>query len=243
MEVIPAIDLKGGKCVRLFQGDYGKETVYSESPVAMARQWVAAGASRLHVVDLDGAKAGEPVNTAVIKEITLAVGVPVQVGGGIRNLAAARELTGAGVERLLIGTAAVETNIFIEHLCTELGPDAVAVSLDAKNGVVMVNGWTESSSVKASELLARISGAGLKRFIYTDVTRDGTLTEPNYGAIEALLRQTRLRMIVAGGVSSIQHLLKLSELGVEGAIIGKAIYTGDIDLAAAVKTVGGLRKG
>jgi phosphoribosylformimino-5-aminoimidazole carboxamide ribotide isomerase len=234
MEVVPAIDLRGGKCVRLFQGDYGRETVYSEDPVEMARHWVSRGASRLHVVDLDAARTGSPANIEIIERVVSTVDVPVQSGGGVRTLDAARRLVSAGVQRVLVGTSAVERPDEVREMCTELGQDAVVVSIDARDGYVAVKGWTESTRSTAVELLEQMTGLGVVRFLYTDITRDGTLTEPNFHAIESLAAETGAALMVAGGISTVSHLLRLAETRVESAIVGTALYTGDIDLRQAV---------
>ena len=237
MEVIPAIDIKDGRCVRLYQGDYGRETVYSDSPLDVAFRWVAMGASRLHVVDLDGAKTGASVNLGLISDIASSVTVPVQLGGGIRTVEAAGQVISAGVSRVIIGTAAAEGEGFVKELCQEFGPDSVAVGVDARDGYVVTWGWTETSDITASEMVKRISAWGVLRFVYTDVTRDGTLTEPNFDAIDKLLGETDMKMIVAGGVASLDHLRRLSQLSVEGAIVGTAAYTGDIDLQEAIAAI------
>jgi phosphoribosylformimino-5-aminoimidazole carboxamide ribotide isomerase len=237
MEVIPAIDIRDGRCVRLYQGDYGQETVYSEDPVEMAAHWVSLGATRLHLVDLDGAKAGAPANLSVVKGILSAVSVPVQLGGGIRTLETARAVASLGVDRVMLGTTAVETPDLVGKVCQKLGPESVVVSVDARDGYVAVKGWTQSSRTLAPDLIRRMADSGVRRFMYTDISRDGTLTEPNFAAIESLIRQTGVRLLAAGGISSVQHLLRLADIGVEGAVIGRALYTGDIDLSAALEAV------
>jgi phosphoribosylformimino-5-aminoimidazole carboxamide ribotide isomerase len=239
MEVIPAIDIKNGKCVRLYQGDYGRETVYSESPVEVALRWVEEGATRLHVVDLDGARAGGPVHLGIVGEIAAATAARVQLGGGIRDAATAGAAVALGVDRVILGTAAVERPDLLEELSRELGGEAVLVGVDVRYGDVALEGWTRGSGITASELVKRVGAAGVRRFIYTDITRDGTLTEPNFRAIEELLGQTSLNMLVAGGVSSVEHLRRLDDLGVEAAIVGKAVYTGDIDLREAIDAISG----
>lgn len=239
MEVIPAIDIRGGKCVRLYQGDYDRETVYSDSPLRMAAHWASEGASRIHVIDLDGAKAGAPVHAELVAEIAGSVAVSIQFGGGIKTLEAARMMANSGVGRIVIGTAAVEDASLVEQASRELGPESVVVSVDAVDGYAAVRGWTESSELPATELVERIEGMGVGRFVYTDIARDGTLTEPNFTAIERLSAQTGMKMLVAGGVSSVDHLRRLAQIGVEAAIIGTAVYTGDIDLREAVDALGG----
>jgi len=239
MEILPAIDIKGGKCVRLYQGDYDRETVYSESPTEVALHWVEEGASRLHVVDLDGAKAGSPVHLAIVGEIASASPTPVQLGGGIRGVATARAAVARGIDRVILGTAAVEEPALVDELCRELGGEAVVVSVDARDGQVMLQGWSRASGVTASEVLKQVESAGVRRFVYTDVSRDGTLTEPNFRAIEELSRQTGLKMLVAGGISSVDHLKRLADLEIEAAIVGTAVYTGDIDLREAIDAIQG----
>ena len=247
MEVIPSIDIRGGKCVRLYMGDYARETVFSESPLDVALRWAELGASRLHVVDLDGAKSGSPVNAETVRAIASTAQVPVQVGGGIRTLAAARDALLWGASRVIFGTAALESPGLIGEACRELGPESVVVSVDARDGYVVDWGWTRKSTVLASCLIERVAEEGLRRFVYTDVSVDGTLTQPNFHAIEVLAVQTELGMIVAGGISSVDDLLALSRLKVEGAIVGRAVYTGDIDLREAIATVAcfdeGMRRG
>ena len=237
MEVIPVIDLRGGKCVRLYQGDFAQETVYSDSPVEVAARWVGLGATRIHVVDLDGAREGMPVNVDAVEEVVSSVSVPVQLGGGIRTVETARAALSLGVDRVIVGTAAVESPGAVRAMCDELGPETVVVSVDSRDGYVAVKGWTQASEVPASDLIKRMAEVGALRFMYTDIARDGTLTEPNFQAIEALLSQTGPRILAAGGISSVQHILRLAKLGVEGAVVGKALYTGDFDLSEALQAL------
>ena len=235
MEVIPAIDIRGGKAVRLFQGDYGQETVFNDSPVDAARQWLDLGATRLHVVDLDGAKTGEQVNIDLVGRIAALSPVPVQLGGAIRTVQAAQRAIDRGVNRVIVGTAALESVEFVQELCDRIGPERVVVGVDARNGYVAVRGWTEESGTPVRELVARMEASGVRRIIYTDISRDGTRTEPNFQQVEELLCATTLKILVAGGVSRIEHLRRLAEMGVEGAIIGTAAYTGDIDMRVAIE--------
>ena len=237
MEVIPAIDLKDGRCVRLYQGDFSKESVFSEDPVGVALRWEEQGASRLHVVDLDGAAAGAPRNLPIIKEILKAVKVPIQVGGGIRLVDTLAHFLEIGVQRVVLGTAAVEDAVFVEEVCQCYG-DAIIIGVDAQDGYAATSGWTRKSDIKAMELVERMERLGARRFIYTDISRDGTLTEPNFDAVSCLLSLSSSSIIYSGGVSSIQHLVRLRELGVEGAIIGRALYTGDINLREAISAAG-----
>lgn len=239
MEVIPAIDIRGGRCVRLYQGDYGRETVFSDSPLEMASHWIAQGASRLHVVDLDGARTGTQTNISVIRDIAAAVPAPVQMGGGIRTLGSARHALNLGVSRVVFGTAVVAEPEQVEAAISELGAEAVMASVDARDGYVSTNGWTKNSRAPVAEVVREIEAMGLQRFVYTDVARDGTLGEPNFSAIEGLLSQTDLKIVVAGGISTIGHIHTLAGLGVEAAIVGTAVYTDDIDLGEAIEAVNG----
>ena len=238
MEVIPAIDIRGGRCVRLYQGDYDRETVFSDSPVEMAVRWADMGARRLHVVDLDAARSGRPDNLPVVGEIASAVDTPVQTGGGIRGPEAAKAAVEAGVDRVIIGTAAVEDPEMLVSVCDELGPDRVVVSVDARDGYAATRGWTETSRRPAADVLADVLATGVRRIVYTDISRDGTQTEPNFAAIESLVGSSGLSILVAGGVASMEHLDALSRIGAEGAIIGTAAYTGRVDMAKAFRTVG-----
>ena len=237
MEIIPAIDLRGGKCVRLYQGDYGRETVFSEDPVDVAARWVSQGATRLHIVDLDGARSGVPANLAAVKAIASAVSVPIQLGGGIRTMETATAVMSLGVDRVMVGTAAVESPDLIQSLLESLCSDAVVVSVDARDGLVAVDGWTRATEVLASDLIAGMQENGVRRFMYTDIARDGTLTEPNFEAIQELLSRTGAVLLAAGGISSLQHLLRLANLGAEGAVVGQALYTGAIELREALEAV------
>ena len=237
MDVIPAIDLKDGRCVRLYQGDYSREQVFSDDPVEMALRWEELGAPRLHIADLDGAAAGQPGNLEVIGAIAAQVTVPLQVGGGIRDLEAAARLMELGASRVVLGTAAVEEPALVTAAVERLGQAAVVVSVDARNGQVAVRGWTEQSQVSALALLQEMTQLGVGRVIYTDITQDGTLTGPNFSALAELLPHVSCPLLVAGGVSSLAHLHRLSELGAEGAIVGMALYTGAIDLAQALQSV------
>ena len=238
MEIIPAIDLKSGLCVRLYQGDYQKETVFSDDPVGVALRWWKEGALRLHVVDLDGAALGEPVNLKVIGAIAQRVGIPLQVGGGIRSLMTAEKLLDLGVARVVLGTAAVRDPDLILRLCQDWGSDRVVVAVDARNGQVAIKGWTEDTPVSATELVRRMEVLGVQRFLYTDISRDGTLTQPNFEAIRGLVDSTSHPILASGGISSVEHVERLAAIDVEGAILGRALYTGDVDLEAAIKAAG-----
>jgi phosphoribosylformimino-5-aminoimidazole carboxamide ribotide isomerase len=241
MEIIPAIDLRNGKCVRLYQGDYSNETVFSADPLSMAIRWKGAGATRLHLVDLDGAAEGRLLNTSVIEEIARRVKIPVQVGGGIRQIEAMEQLLSSGVKRVILGTIAIEDPDLVKAACRKFG-DGVIVSLDVKDGYIRGRGWKEEGSITIGELIWQMESRGVKRFIYTDIARDGTLTEPNFEGIAEVMAQAHVPIIAAGGISSIEHLKKLADLKVEGAIVGRAIYTGDIDLKEAIAVVSKLPK-
>ncbi|MCH7622353.1 MAG: 1-(5-phosphoribosyl)-5-[(5-phosphoribosylamino)methylideneamino]imidazole-4-carboxamide isomerase [Chloroflexi bacterium] len=234
MEVIPAIDLRGGRCVRLYQGDFDRETVYSEDPLAVARQWQEQGASRLHLVDLDGAAQGNPVNLDIIAAIVAQSEIPVQVGGGVRSSATAEKLLSIGVERVVIGTAAVRDPDLVRQLCQDGGSPSVVVAVDARDGLVAVQGWLEKTSVTAVELGKRMAALGVERLLYTDISRDGTLSEPNFSANAELVESTGLAILASGGVASLDHITELAKIGAEGVIVGRALYTGDLELSAAI---------
>ncbi|MEC0372765.1 1-(5-phosphoribosyl)-5-[(5-phosphoribosylamino)methylideneamino]imidazole-4-carboxamide isomerase [Paenibacillus chibensis] len=235
----PAIDIRGGKCVRLIQGDYSQETVYNDSPLEAAKAWEAQGGSYIHLVDLDGAKAGHPVNDEVIGAIASGVNVPVQVGGGLRTVGDVKRLLSLGVSRVIIGTAAIEDRAFTEEVLGTYG-DKIAIGIDARNGYVATRGWLETSEVKAEELAKELASKGAETFIFTDISRDGMMQGPNVEAIVALAKSSGKIVIASGGVSVMDDLVRLNQYrqdGVGGAIVGKALYTGSIDLAEAVKTL------
>ena len=234
MEVIPSIDLKSGRCVRLYQGDYHKETVYSDDPVSVALAWQEQGGPRLHLVDLDGAAQGRLVNLEIIIEIVNKMTIPVQIGGGIRNLETAESLLSSGADRVVIGTAAVEDPSLVEALCRDHGSDRVVVAVDARDGQVAINGWTRQSTVSVFELARQMSEVGVVRLLYTDISRDGTMTEPNFAANEALVRETGMAVLASGGVTVLAHIRRLADTGAEGAIVGRALYDGAFNLSEAI---------
>lgn len=234
MEIIPAIDIKEGKCVRLYQGDYNKVTVYSSRPEEVASSWQEQGATRLHIVDLEAAASGEPVNLAVIKKIRKAVKIPLQAGGGLRTLEAVKRLVDTGIDRFVLGTAAVENPQIIKEISLLYG-DKVVVGIDARDGKVQIKGWLKSSALTARELVLKMKDMGIKRFIITDISRDGTLSSPNFSLLGEMLKEDGLKFIASGGISTLAHIVKLGKLGFEGAIIGKALYSGDIKLMEALK--------
>jgi phosphoribosylformimino-5-aminoimidazole carboxamide ribotide isomerase len=233
MEIIPAIDLKGGKCVRLYQGDYSKETVFSVDPVATALKWQEQGASWLHLVDLDGAAAGEVRNTQAIEDIVKNTSLHVELGGGIRRADVVEQLIKLGVKRVILGTVAVEQIELTRRIIKKFG-EAIVVGIDARDSYVTTHGWMKISTMTVLELSQAMAAIGASRIIYTDVKRDGTLTEPNYDTTAELVRTLKIPVVASGGVSSIEHIRKLAALGAEGVIIGKALYTGDIDLKEAL---------
>ncbi|MDJ0696370.1 1-(5-phosphoribosyl)-5-[(5-phosphoribosylamino)methylideneamino]imidazole-4-carboxamide isomerase [Mastigocoleus sp. MO_188.B34] len=240
MDVIPAIDLLDGRCVRLYQGDYDKSQVFNENPVDVAKQWVEQGATILHVVDLDGAKAGSVVNQSVIEAIAGAVSVPIQLGGGLRNRDTVEQVFNLGVQRAILGTIAVEQPQLVRELCQAF-PGKIAIGIDARNGKVATCGWLETSEVLATELAVQMEELGASAIIYTDIQRDGTLSGPNFDALRELAAAIKIPIIASGGVSSITDLLSLLALeqyGVNGAIVGRALYTGDISLLEALQAVG-----
>ena len=235
MEVIPAIDLRGGRCVRLHQGDFAQETVFSDDPVAMARQWQQQGGPRLHLVDLDGAATGEPAHLDVISAIVAALDIPVQVGGGIRAAETARAWLEAGVDRVVIGTAAVRNPEMVQEVCRAHGSGQVVVAVDARDGMVAVQGWQEASEVSALELAHRMAALGVSRLLYTDIARDGTLSGPDLDTNARLVRETGMAVLASGGVSSVEDIRRLVPTGVEGVIVGRALYTGAVALPEAVE--------
>ncbi len=237
MEIIPAVDIRGGRCVRLYQGDYKQETVFDEDPVTAALTWYSQGARWLHIIDLDGAVAGEPRNMEVVGQIIKETGLLIELGGGIRQEEVASELLRRGVSRLILGSAAVENRELVKKLCQQFG-EAVAVSLDARDGKIAIRGWQKDTVVEVLQLSREMVDAGVRRFIYTDIRRDGTLTEPNFDMIKKLLGEVNVPVIVAGGISRLEPLGRLKKLGLEGAIIGKALYTGDINLGEAIINFG-----
>ena len=241
MEIIPAIDLLEGRCVRLYQGDYEQSQIFNEDPVAVAKQWVDRGATRLHLVDLDGAKAGEQRNLKAIQAIVEAISpVPLQVGGGLRSYASVSNLLALGVERAILGTVAVENPDLVGQLCQEF-PGQIAVGIDARNGKVATRGWLETSEVMATDLAKQMAELGVATIIYTDIHRDGTLKGPNIQSLRELANEVDIPIIASGGVSSVTDLLSLLALepmGVNSAIVGRALYTGDVLLQDAIRAVG-----
>jgi phosphoribosylformimino-5-aminoimidazole carboxamide ribotide isomerase len=239
MEIIPAIDIRGGRCVRLDQGDYARETVFADDPVAVARRWQELGAARLHVVDLDGARDGQPRNEAVIQRIIQAVEIPVQVGGGLRTIDVLDRYVKAGADRLNLGTTAVKDQTVLVNALALFGRERILVGVDARDGMAATEGWLETSSLTATDLISQLGELGVVRIFYTDIGRDGMLGGPNFPAIQQAVEHAAdvtpaMKVIASGGVSAVEHITRLKLIGVEGAIIGKALYTGTLNLEDAL---------
>ena len=242
MIVIPAIDLKEGKCVRLEQGLMEKDTIFSDNPGAQAREWQDQGAELLHIVDLDGAFAGQPKNRGAIEAILKAITIPAQLGGGIRDLATIEAYLSLGLSRVIIGTAAQRNPELVRQACAQF-PGRIVVGIDAKNGMVAVQGWAELTDVTAVDLAKKFEGFGVSAIIYTDIPRDGMLQGPNLEATKGLAESISIPVIASGGVSSlrdIENLMAIESSGVSGVITGKAVYTGAIRLNEAVALTKGL---
>jgi phosphoribosylformimino-5-aminoimidazole carboxamide ribotide isomerase len=236
MIILPAIDIKDGRCVRLYQGDYAQVTTYDANPVQVALRWQEAGASWLHIVDLDGAAQGWPVNADLIRRIREATTLRIEVGGGMRSLAHIEQILGLGVDRVILGTVVITDRALLQEALARWR-EQIVVGLDARDGWVAISGWRETSKVKAVALAAELCASGVQRFVYTDIARDGALTGPNLPALSEMHYAISSALIASGGVSSITDLRAIANLGVEGAIVGKAIYTGDVDLTVAIREI------
>ncbi|MFD2211987.1 1-(5-phosphoribosyl)-5-[(5-phosphoribosylamino)methylideneamino]imidazole-4-carboxamide isomerase [Virgibacillus halophilus] len=223
MILFPAIDIRNGNCVRLRQGDYNNEKIYSGSPVAMAKKWAERGAEWLHIVDLDGAKTGLSSNASVIKQIADEVSVPIQVGGGIRQLETVKDYLDSGVARVIVGTAALKDTVFLKEAVSTFG-DKIAVSIDARDGYVATDGWMDASNLKALDLLRQLENIGVQTIIYTDILKDGMLKGPNVEELETMNKASEIKVIASGGVSTAADVRNLAALNMYGAIIGKALY-------------------
>ncbi|MGI6707004.1 MAG: 1-(5-phosphoribosyl)-5-[(5-phosphoribosylamino)methylideneamino]imidazole-4-carboxamide isomerase [Clostridia bacterium] len=234
MIIYPAIDIKNGKCVRLVQGDPNHETVYGDDPVEIAHMWEDAGAVFIHVVDLDGAFTGNPVNLSIVKEITRSVQIPVQLGGGIRTLDdIAFRLEDIGVERVVLGTAVLETpDIVVEGV--ERFPGRIVAGLDAKNGKVSIRGWVQDTEQSIFHLADKVKQMRIDTIIYTDISRDGMLSGPNFDITAELIDKTGMNIIASGGIHHMNDIIKLKNMGASGVIIGKSLYTGDISIQSAL---------
>ena len=236
MIIFPAIDILGGKCVRLFKGDFAQKTIFSDSPAEVAKRWEREGGEFLHLVDLDGAKAGAPQNLAAVKDILSAVNIPCELGGGIRDMATIDEILSLGIGRVILGSVAISKPELVQEACGKYG-DRIVVGIDARDGKVAVSGWLETAAVEATELARQMKSLGVKTIIYTDISRDGTLTGVNAAATGKLAQDSGLNVVASGGVTSTADILALKEYeksGVVGVIAGRALYTGDLSLRDAI---------
>jgi phosphoribosylformimino-5-aminoimidazole carboxamide ribotide isomerase len=239
MIIIPAVDIKNGKCVRLLQGRMEDETVYSPNPAAMARKWAEAGAELIHVIDLDGAFSKHPQNIDSIREILKQVDVPIQVGGGIRSQETIRRFIGMGVKRVIIGTEAIQNPRLLKEACAEF-PNRIVLGIDARDGEVAIDGWTHTTRIRAIDLAKQFESCELAAINFTDISRDGMQTGPNLIEIQRLAEAVTIPVVAAGGVSTIKdirNLLALKSVGVAGVIVGKALYTGSLNLKEAIKEI------
>ena len=245
MLVLPAVDIRGGRAVRLIQGARDRERVYDADPVAAARRWTAAGARWLHVIDLDGAFGGRPGNPDAVGRILASAGVPVQVGGGVRDLETIERLLAAGAARVILGTAAVGSPALLREACVRFG-DRVAAALDVRDGKVVTEGWTAATALAPMEAAARVVGAGVRRIVFTDTRRDGMLGGPDLSSLTELLAAVRVPVIVAGGVTSAEDVRRLARLepeGLEGAVVGRALYEGTVRLEDLLAAAGQAERG
>lgn len=236
MQLIPAIDLRGGRCVRLKQGDYGRETVYHDDPAAVAAQWEQDGAERIHLVDLDGAKLGRPVNVEAVRSVLARVRVPCQLGGGIRDRSTLETWLNTGIDRVIVGTQALKDPAWFRRVVAD-HPGRVVLGLDARDGRVATDGWLDVSSMEAAELAGSFDDLPLAGVVYTDIARDGMLEGPNIPATEALARSLKAPVIASGGVGAIDDLVRLAGLPVAGCIVGRALYDGRFTLVEALRAV------
>lgn len=234
MKIYPAIDIKDGKCVRLLRGSFDDVTVYGDNPAEMARKWESLGGEYIHVVDLDGALKGHGVNAEAIKEICKAVNVPVQTGGGIRSISDIEAKLECGISRVIIGTKAVSDADFVKDAVKRYG-DKIVIGIDAKDGMVAIEGWEKTSEYRAVEFAKKMEEIGVKTIIYTDIATDGTLMGPNVDAMREMVNNTNMDIIASGGIGNIEHIKALIPTGVEGVITGRALYTGNINLCDAIK--------
>lgn len=240
MLIFPAIDIRGGKCVRLLKGDFARETVFSDDPAAMARKWQQQGAQFLHLVDLDGALAGKSENLATVRAILSVVTIPVELGGGIRTMANIDEVLALGVRRIILGSVAVHDPDLVKAACAKYG-NRVVVGIDAKDGIVAVDGWGVSGNVQVGTLAKAMAEAGVRTIIYTDIARDGTLEGVNVEATARLARESGVQIVASGGVKSVEDIRALKAYekdGIEGVIVGKSIYMGTLDLQEAIEIAG-----
>ncbi|MFO0817441.1 MAG: 1-(5-phosphoribosyl)-5-[(5-phosphoribosylamino)methylideneamino]imidazole-4-carboxamide isomerase [Pirellulales bacterium] len=234
LQVWPAIDLRGGKCVRLRQGDYGQETVFGDDPAEMAQRWVEQGARCLHLVDLDGARDGQLTNLSAIEAIVRSVSVPCQLGGGVRGEATIRRLLDLGLTRLIVGTKALSEPEWFREMCHQF-PNQLALGIDAKNGLVATDGWLNVSTIPATRLARQFDDEPVSAIIYTDIARDGMLEGPNFQAVEEMRRTVTIPVIASGGVTTVADVERLRTIGVAGCIIGRSLYEGTLDLKEALR--------
>jgi phosphoribosylformimino-5-aminoimidazole carboxamide ribotide isomerase len=234
VQVIPAVDIRGGRCVRLTQGDYASETVFEDDPVLAARRWADLGATRIHVVDLDGARDGKQANASIVRAIAQAVSCPVQTGGGVRNLETFQGAIEGGLDRVAVGTAAVKDPEFLRR-AVETAREQLIVSVDARDGRVSLEGWTEGTDLDALAFIGELEQLGVQRIVYTDISRDGVVGSPNFEMYEQRSAKVSLAVVAAGGVSRVDDVRRLAGCGAEAVIIGRALYTGDVDLREALE--------
>ncbi|WP_455630323.1 1-(5-phosphoribosyl)-5-[(5-phosphoribosylamino)methylideneamino]imidazole-4-carboxamide isomerase [Megamonas sp.] len=242
MIIFPAIDIRGGKCVRLIKGDFNQETVFSDRPEIMAKKWQDEGGKYLHLVDLDGALAGKSQNLATVEMILKTVDIPVELGGGIRTMENIETVLDMGVSRVILGSVAVKNPQLVKDACKKYGSERIVVGIDAKDGIVAVDGWGVSGNVEAKELAKKMALGGVKHIIYTDISRDGTLSGVNVQATAEIARYSGVKVVASGGVSSIEDIKLLKQYeqdGIEGVIVGKSIYTGSLSLPEALKIAKG----
>ena len=242
MIIFPAIDIRGGKCVRLIKGDFNQETVFSDRPEIMAKKWQDEGGKYLHLVDLDGALAGKSQNLATVEMILKTVDIPVELGGGIRTMENIETVLDMGVSRVILGSIAVKNPQLVKDACKKYGSERIVVGIDAKDGIVAVDGWGVSGNVEAKELAKKMALGGVKHIIYTDISRDGTLSGVNAQATAEIARYSGVKVVASGGVSSIEDIKLLKQYeadGIEGVIVGKSIYTGSLSLPEALKIAKG----
>ena len=237
MLLLPAVDIMDGQCVRLYKGRFEQKTQYPTSPINMAKFFASEGGDIIHVIDLDGARTGQPQNLKIIKKICEKVNTPVELGGGIRNEEIIKEVLEIGVSRVILGTKAIEDLDWLEKIVKKTGSEKIVVGIDVHGQHVSTHGWTKSAKIPPVDLAHELEKRGIIRIMYTDISRDGTMTSPNFDLGEKLINLTNLKVITAGGVASLKHLEILRDMGVEGAIIGKALYEGMIDLAVAKKSL------
>jgi len=233
MKIYPAIDIKDGRCVRLAQGRFNDVTVYSDNPVEVALKWEQLGAEYIHVVDLDGARAGEPKNIPVISEMAVNLGIPLQLGGGIRTIEMIEIILCKGVERVILGTSAVKDPKLVKKALKTF-ENSIVIGIDARNGMVAIEGWAKTSEFTAIGFAKKMEELGAKTIIYTDISRDGMLSGPNLKAMEEMVKAVAIDVIASGGVSKLEDIKNLKDVGVAGVIVGKALYTGDVDLKQAI---------